>query len=123
VCPNGERSESLWNDVAATEADADALYRGAFIHAAGLLGIRSSVARSLVEALSGRNFHDCGWLELQLALELLQLICERLLMKNRNCRGVEPSDAARNGTGARKDSIGSDRAAGDEGWELRWNAI
>jgi hypothetical protein len=55
------------------------MYREAFLHATTHLGMTREQATSLVQAVSGRRFDDCGWAELEPVIQELQLLLQDLL--------------------------------------------
>jgi hypothetical protein len=62
------------------------MYREAFLRATAHLGMTREQATSLVQAVSGRRFDDCGWAELEPVIQELQLLLQDLLASPSNRR-------------------------------------
>ena len=56
-----------------------AAYRQAFLCAAAHLGISRTDAAALVETLSDCHFDECGWAELEPAVQALRTVVEDIL--------------------------------------------
>jgi hypothetical protein len=67
-------------------AEPSALYREAFVRAMTHLGIPREEAASIVQAMSGRCFDECGWTELQPVVRKLQVLLEELADSSANRR-------------------------------------
>jgi hypothetical protein len=70
----------------ATPCEPAGVYRDAFLCASAHLGISSSDAAALVEALSERHFDECAWAELAPAIKVLQIVVDEILA-TRSVRG------------------------------------
>ena len=69
-----------------TLSEPSVMYREAFMRATAHLGMTREKATSMVQAVSGRRFDDCGWPELEPVVQKLRLLLEGLLTSPPNRR-------------------------------------
>jgi hypothetical protein len=75
-------------ELKAEPVEPSALYRDAFLRAMTHLGIPREEAASIVQAMSGRRFDECGWTELQPVVRRLQVLLEELADSSTNRRNA-----------------------------------